>query len=111
MSASWEDARRCYECKMVGAEKGRSAGRTGVMRGSTIITLECKNSRCSNNNTPWIVQIRPDGSIPEPTLDREKEFQIVPSHIKERGRRIVEGLEAQVASELEEGTEILSPWR
>lgn len=71
---TYEEAKRCPKCEQPGQEIG-----TKPMRGGGHIkTIICHNSRCNWHDTTWIVQVNADGSIPEPTLDREKSFPKIP---------------------------------
>jgi len=69
---TFDEARRCPECKELGQPAGvrpmesRRQGQLHIFR--------CQNERCKKFERDWIVQVRPDGTIPEPTLNREKSF-------------------------------------
>ena len=76
----YEEARRCPKCGNPGAEAGSRRG----PHGSTLNNFICKNTVCR-----WfeqicsVVQINADGTIPEPTLDREKSFHKLPERSDE----------------------------
>lgn len=72
---TYEEAKRCPRCEQPGAENGsrpapeRHMGRLQIFK--------CLNERCARFEGIWIVQIRPDGSIPEPTINREKNYPVM----------------------------------
>jgi len=60
--ATWEEARHCPKCSEAGEAGGaRASAKPGVKA----VTVYCRNERCNWFNTGWIVQINPDGSIPD----------------------------------------------
>jgi len=68
--ASLEEAEHCPKCDQVGevqmtVQLGRREGKA--------ITYHCKNQLCRWFNTGWVVQVLPDGSIPNPSKG-EKQF-------------------------------------
>src|SRR5688572_1358846 len=76
-----EEARRCPKCEQPGELTGHSRAiplQRGVTRGARLDQVLCKNSRCPWYNTAYYIQINPDGTIPEPTLNREKQFKPLP---------------------------------
>jgi hypothetical protein len=71
LDTTFDQARRCPICDEPGKEKGTRPG----PRGSTFHEIVCVNSRCRwFGSDPYIIQVRADGTIPEPTLDRQKSF-------------------------------------
>lgn len=64
-------ARRCPECEELGKPYGV---RPAPERRGQLHIFVCANDRCKKVGRTWIVQIRPDGTVPEPTLNREKQF-------------------------------------
>lgn len=70
MDTTFEEARRCPKCEKPGKEVGSRVGPFG----STIHTIMCANSRCEWSNTTYLVQVKSDGKVVEPTLEREKSF-------------------------------------
>lgn len=59
---TWEEASRCRKCDQPGVEVAvkdaaeRFQGKVHI--------IECQNELCINFNERWIVQVRPDGTIP-----------------------------------------------
>lgn len=60
--ASLEEASHCPKCSQQGELTLQSAG---PRVGSKALTYTCKNNLCLWFNTGWVVQVNPDGTIPE----------------------------------------------
>lgn len=73
---TYEEAARCPRCEQPGQEV--AAGTHQMKGGSELRTIYCRNPRCSWCDTPWVVQVNPDGTVPPPTVDRQKSFQKLP---------------------------------
>lgn len=108
MSATWEEASRCpihdlkgKEGKPVNLPRG-----TGAAPGSSLITLTCPQESCEYHDLGWTVQIRPDGTIPDPTLDRDKSFHGMPGWQRERARDRVEDLREEMKRQQRPGAEV-----
>jgi hypothetical protein len=73
---TFEEASRCPKCN----QPGQVSAQGKVLRhgAGELKTVYCRNSRCEWLDTSWIVQINADGTIPEPTLDRDKSFPTLP---------------------------------
>lgn len=69
---TFDEARRCPVC----SELGQAAGVRAMdsRRQGTLHVFTCKNERCRKVDRDWVIQVRPDGTIPEPTKFREKSF-------------------------------------
>ena len=67
--ADWEDARRCPACNTPGKETGKIPAPSG---NGNLITLHCVNSQCKDKLIPWYVQVRSDGTIPDPTVHKRE---------------------------------------
>lgn len=67
---TFEEAKRCPKCKQPGREVDTQRGSYG----STMHVIHCANKRCQWYETPYIVQVNSDGSIPEPSNDRPHQF-------------------------------------
>lgn len=67
-----DEARRCYKCNELGKPNGTTPAPERYM--GIFHIFKCDNQRCAGFGKDWIVQVRPDGTIPPPTLDREKSF-------------------------------------
>lgn len=100
--ATWEEARRCPKCEEAGQEAGvrhlpRAQGR--------LVRLMCPNPKCKWFKTYWSVQVRPDGSVPDPdTRPRSEGTVILPSD--EDVERIQRNAQATLEGSLRPGTEL-----
>jgi hypothetical protein len=74
-NGTWAEASACPKCGLTG-EQSKAATQLkpgeGVTRGARLVQFICKNSRCRWYNTPWEVQINPDGTIPDPNARRDR---------------------------------------
>lgn len=69
---TFDEARRCSTCGELGQPYGVKPLEN--RRRGSLHVFKCQNKRCKKYDRDWLVQVRPDGTIPEPTLDREKSF-------------------------------------
>lgn len=67
-----EVARRCPKCEEPGVPNGITPAPERYM--GSFHMYKCDNSRCKGFGKDWLIQVRPDGTIPPPTLNREKSF-------------------------------------
>jgi hypothetical protein len=75
--ASYEEARKCPKCEEPGEE---GAVKPLDRRRGKLQQLWCRNPQCKWYNTSYTVQIRPDGSVPDPdTRPRTEGKVIMPS--------------------------------
>lgn len=70
-----EEARRCPRCEFPGTEAGSKPAPERWM--GRLQLFKCMNQRCIRYEGIWVVQIKPDGTIPAPTMDREKNFPVM----------------------------------
>jgi hypothetical protein len=63
MATSMEKATRCPKCEQPG-DRGGTQPIDG-MPGYQALKVFCRNEQCSWYDTFWVVQINPDGSIPD----------------------------------------------
>jgi hypothetical protein len=70
-----EEAKRCPKCQQPGAENGSKPAAERHM--GRLQMFKCLNNRCSRFEGIWVVQIRPDGTIPTPSENREKNFPVI----------------------------------
>ena len=61
-TASMDEAMRCYKCENTGEQVSINPCREKWQ--GMAHTIECKNPLCRNFEQRWIVQVRPDGTIP-----------------------------------------------
>lgn len=76
---TYEEASRCPKCSSPGKYLSESPG----PHGSKLHTIACGNSRCTWYTTTYLVQVNSDGSIPEPTTNRDKNFPKLPERSDE----------------------------
>jgi hypothetical protein len=97
-NGSWEEAKVCPRCKMTGdiaknetrrvrSRDGRGQRIFGVTEGAQLYTIYCRNSRCRWFNTPWEVQVNPDGTIPDPNERRPRQFSKPDAALAEQVRQ------------------------
>ncbi len=70
-----EEARRCPKCEQSGIEAGSHPAPERHM--GRFQMFKCMNNRCAGFERIWLVQIRPDGSIPPPVTNREKNYPLI----------------------------------
>lgn len=70
--STFDKARRCPSCDQLGRAAGVVPAET--RRQGSFHVFKCENERCQKFDRDWIVQVRPDGTVPEPTTNREKSF-------------------------------------
>jgi hypothetical protein len=77
MASTLEEASRCPKCKEPGDIGAR---RPTAKPGFDVLGVTCQNEACKWFETGWLVQINPDGSIPEPapegTVRGDKQFTV-----------------------------------
>jgi hypothetical protein len=103
MTTPWDEASRCPRD---GAFTGKVTQRK-PFEGGQLVTLVCPEDNCEYHEMGWVVQLRPDGTIPD-KLDvhnREKSFVLSPTAAQTK-RRVLEALEEQAAAEQRPGTEV-----
>jgi hypothetical protein len=81
--STYDAARRCPICNELGEKTGEKAikAQFGVTRGAVLHEFTCRNAgRCRwANSAPYFVQVNPDGTIPPPNTNREKQFRALPN--------------------------------
>lgn len=100
--ASFDEASKCPKCGLTG-DQGRV---NSVARSrDRLIQMTCKNVRCKWYESSWSVQVRPDGSVPDPdTRPRQKDF---PERVGGfEIARSMERLEAELEASKNPGAEI-----
>jgi hypothetical protein len=103
MSSTWEEASKCPRD---GAYTGKVINRRRIPEGQ-LVTLECPEDNCPYHTDGWIVQLRPDGSIPDPTPAEQREKRFAPtSSSSTRKRLVLDALEEQIALEQKAGGEV-----
>jgi hypothetical protein len=68
MSTTWDDASKCPSGDgYAGVIESRKS-----FEGGQIVSLQCPATRCEFNVAGWIVQIRPDNTIPDRVTANER---------------------------------------
>jgi hypothetical protein len=98
---SFDEARRCPTCQQPGLAVGQRPADSSNRRAGTLHIFRCANERCAKHDRDWIIQVRPDGTIPEPTLNREKSFNIDRNTARERIAKARAGVDSLVRQSLE----------
>jgi len=86
--STYEEAKRCPRCKEPGVDIGSVRG----PHGSRIHAIQCRTPRCKWFQTNYSVQVNSDGTIPEPSLDRPKNFPKLPERSAEDVDRMLDRL-------------------
>lgn len=96
-----DEARRCPECQELGRANGTRPADPGNRRAGLLHLFRCENTRCRRTGRDWVVQVRPDGTIPEPTTNREKSFYVDKSAARGRIEKARAGFDNLVRQSLE----------
>jgi hypothetical protein len=106
MATTWDEASKCPRD---GQFTGKVIQRRNLREGGQLITLECPEDNCEYSTTGWVVQTRPDGSIPDPIDPNTRDKNYAPTSMSHQRRRMVlDALEEQAAAEQRPGTEVRS---
>ena len=95
---TFEEAKRCPKCGQPGEEGKWTRG----PRGSKVWQIWCRRELCPWYNTPWMVQVNPDGSVPPPQdhTHSPKVYEGFENH-DEIAKQIMETLELQQKLEVD----------
>lgn len=102
------EAKRCPFCKQPGLEVGEIpltralVKDADVKQGTKLLMVECRNERCSDFEGVRPIQINPDGTIPQPSMDPIKKYPKVQDMTDAYQQR----LEAELAAQREGGAEL-----
>ena len=106
MTTTWDEASKCP----------RDGAFTGIVRErrrlegslSPIVTLVCPETNCPYNADPWIVQIRPDGTIPDAPSAEERRAARGPrmKTSETQAQKVRDMLAEQAANETKPGYEV-----
>ena len=67
---TYEEAKLCPKCEQPGEKTKEEAARR--VPGARLHTIYCRNPQCKWYNTPYIIQVNPDGTIPRPDAHRSR---------------------------------------
>jgi len=108
VSISWDEASQCPRDGLTGKVESRRRIPKGAAEvGGQLVTLTCPGTNCEYNGIGWTVQLRPDGTIPEPVErgQRERSFPVLPGSAT-RAQAVRDALAEQVELEQRGGGEI-----
>lgn len=109
---TYEEAKTCPKCGRVGEVRLSVPAKPDrdIKPGTKIEHVYCTTELCRWYNTPWLLQVNPDGTIPPPKNHRgePKVYQGFEGH-DEMANRIVANLKAQQQAEMRPGSEIKNP--
>lgn len=63
--SSYEAASRCPKCNNPGEVRSKKPAPNSI-RGTMLLHIYCTSVLCPWYNTAWMVQVNPDGTVPEP---------------------------------------------
>jgi hypothetical protein len=94
-----DEARRCPKCQEQGMFVA-SRPAHGARPGTKLDSFRCDNERCKwYGEICRIIQINPDGSIPQAIMKRDKQFPAVPDRTERVNEQLAAQLKAQLAKE------------
>lgn len=100
MSVPFDEAQRCPKCK----EPGEVTKETPLRGKKKEVTIYCRTRRCKWFNTPWVVTLNEDGTVPDPQDHTGKEKVYVGFEDHDRmAAMIEEGLKADAEASLKGG--------
>ena len=102
-----EEASCCPRCGLPGEQVSDTPAGPEAKRGTRLLMIFCRTEGCQWKDTPWVVQINPDGSIPKPyeQLGAKRYPKLSP----ESETRVRESIEFQLQHETKPGLEIRNP--
>ena len=71
---TFEEAKRCHGCQVPGKQVSKTPH--PEMRGVSIYTFGCDNERCPEKDERWLVQVNPNGTIPQAGHRGPKAFSL-----------------------------------
>lgn len=103
---TFEMAKKCPKCNKPGEDR-RTTLAKGMKPGTTVHHIYCASVLCPWYNTPWMVQVNPDGSVPPPTnhTGREKVYEGFKGH-DEEATALIDELKRASKRQEEPGYEI-----
>lgn len=105
MATTLEEAKRCPKCSQPGDHRLTTTPRN-VKPGTRMLHVFCTSPLCSWYDTSWVIQINPDGSIPDASMKALREDQKVYPKLQPIGNdeeRILNAIEKQLAQEQKPG--------
>lgn len=109
-----EEATRCPKCGKPGEDRKtlNVGGKNGLPIGTKVHLIYCTTKLCRWYNTCWQVQVRPDGTIPDPknhTGSRDKIYAGFEGH-DDQAKNLIENLKEMERAQQEGHAEIQNPF-
>lgn len=93
---TFEEAKRCPQCNQPGEDRKTIAAPPDLPRGTTVHFIYCGTKLCPWYNTPWLVQLNPDNTVPPKTdHTHSKKVYVGFEHDNELAAQVAEALELQ----------------
>ena len=103
MTATWDEASACPADET----PGKVMRRQPQQGGGQLVTLTCNQTRCPYHTDGWVVQVRPDNTIPDKIDPRTREKQFTPLQFNSMRREAtLAALAEQARSEQRPGYEV-----
>lgn len=64
--STYENAKKCPKCGQPGKEGRSFQAPASFPRGTKIVMIVCMSQLCPWFDSPWMVQVNPDGTVPPP---------------------------------------------
>jgi hypothetical protein len=111
VATTYEEAKLCPKCGKPGeVTRDLPAGR-GLPKGTRVHEITCRTKLCPWEDTPWMVQVNPDGSIPPPQdHTRSPKVYVGFEGHDEAAKTILQSLQRQYEAEQHKGAELRNPF-
>ena len=106
---TFEEVSRCPKCDKPGKETRTLPPPRGTV--GKLVEFRCVSELCPWFDTLWMVQVNPDGSIPDPTDHRGKPKMFIKNKADdEMADRVREAIDLQIQAERSGSGEIRNPY-
>jgi hypothetical protein len=76
VNTTYEEAKKCVKCGLPGEEVSKTPVRSGELpKGTQAAIIYCRTTNCPWQDTSWVVQINPDGSVPMADHSKKQDKQ------------------------------------
>jgi hypothetical protein len=109
---TFEQAKRCPKCQTPGEDtKSYTPPKgSGLAPGTKVHVIYCRQEGCVWKNTPWMVQVNSDGSVPPPRDHRgEAKLYVGFEGHEQLARDIVQAAKLDAANQIIPGHELRRP--
>lgn len=109
-ATTFEEAKLCPRCKKPGEEASKVPARD-MKPGTVVYVIFCRTPGCRWENTSWLIQVNPDGSIPtEDYSKREKKTFPVSESAAQQARDIERAVARERELQQRGGGEVRNPY-